>query len=112
MNRVIIESPWQSESYIMHEIYEEYLDAAIRDCIRRGEAPFASCRMYAHLLHDHIPDEREKGIEMGLLWGELADKTVVYEDYGVSPGMQIGIDAAKAVERPIEQRRLYLKEKR
>ena len=43
------------------------------------------------------PEERQLGIEAGFEWGKAAEKTVVYEDYGVSRGMQLGIEAARNV---------------
>ncbi len=44
------------------------------------------------------------GIEAGLLWGRLASKTVVYIDYGISAGMQYGIDTARGWLRTVEYR--------
>ena len=59
-------------------------------------------------LDDTDPAERALGIEAGLVWGELADATVVYADHGISAGMQLGIDRARAEGRPVEIRRLAL----
>jgi hypothetical protein len=46
------------------------------------------------------------GIEAGLAWGRAADLTVVYQDRGISPGMQEGILRAHREGRPIEFRRI------
>jgi hypothetical protein len=35
-------------------------------------------------------DERARGISAGLVWGEVADATVVYVDRGISGGMRQG----------------------
>ena len=75
---------------------------------RRGEAPFASHLLYTQpgVLRDEVDEERSLGIEAGLVWGAGADATVVYEDLGISGGMRMGIDRAKAEGRPVEMRRL------
>lgn len=85
-----------------------YLRAAMRDCLLRGEAPFASHAIYtqAGVLDDRIPGERELGIEAGLAWGRWADATVVYRDFGISAGMRLGIARAEAQSRPVEYRSL------
>lgn len=47
------------------------------------------------------------GIEAGLVWGSLAEATVVYEDHGISRGMQFGIEKAGKEGRPVERRKIY-----
>jgi hypothetical protein len=78
------------------------------DCLRRGEAPFASHALYTQpgVLDDTIPDERRIGIEAGLAWGEKAEATVVYKDFGITPGMRLGIERADACGRSVEFRTL------
>lgn len=71
-----------------------------------GEAPFASHLLYTQVLDDKDPEQRRQGIEAGLAWGRAADATVVYSDYGVSSGMQQGIDRAVDQLRPVEFRRI------
>lgn len=102
---VIVESPYAGNI----ERNTEYAREAIRDCLMRGEAPFASHLLYTQqgVLNDDTPDERKHGIDAGLAWGRVADATVVYADLGISTGMQYGIAAAEKANRPIEWR--YLK---
>jgi hypothetical protein len=80
----------------------------MRDCLRRGEAPFASHLLYTQpgILRDEVFEERELGINAGLAWSLAAEATVVYEDLGISPGMKKGIERAKRDGRPIEYRKL------
>lgn len=101
---VIVESPFAGD--VSRNV--AYARAAMADCLRRGEAPFASHLLYTQsgVLDDDVPAERRLGIEAGLAWGERADATVVYGDLGVSRGMAQGIDRAKACRRPIEHRSL------
>jgi hypothetical protein len=81
----------------------------MRDCLQRGEAPYASHLLYAQdgILDDTIPEERALGIEAGLQWGAHAEATVVYCDRGISSGMQKGIERALKEGREIEWRWLY-----
>jgi hypothetical protein len=101
---VIVESPYAGDV----KANEEYARAALADCFRRGEAPFASHLLYTQpgVLDDTIMEERALGIEAGLAWGKHAEATVVYTDRGISRGMSYGIEAALAAGRPIEYRKL------
>lgn len=104
MIRVIIESPYAGDV----ETNLRYVRAAMRDCLQRGEAPFASHALYTQpgVLDDNDPEERDHGIVAGLLWGSMADKTVVYTDLGTTPGMWRGITSAVRSDRPVEYRTL------
>lgn len=104
LTRVIVESPYAGDV----ETNIRYLRACMRDCLLRGEAPFASHALYCQdgVLDDDVPHERELGIEAGLLWGKAADVTVVYTDLGISRGMELGIERARRLKRPIEFRQL------
>lgn len=101
---VIIETPFagaEEENVI-------YARRCMRDCLTRGEAPFASHLLYTQpgVLNDDLPCERKLGIDAGLEWGKMAQKTVVYTDRGISPGMKYGIERAKKDGREIEYRKL------
>ena len=105
MRKVILESPYMGDV----ERNIAYARACLRDCLLRGEAPIASHLLYTQpgVLDDNKPEERRLGIEAGLLWGALAEATVVYTDYGFSRGMKFGIERAEKKGRPVEYRRLY-----
>ena len=104
MRRVIIESPYAGDI----ERNVAYLRRCLADSLHRGEAPYASHGLYTQpgVLDDGDPEQRRLGIEAGFAWGRVADAVVVYEDCGVTPGMQMGIDQAAARGLPIERRRL------
>lgn len=118
MRLVIVESPFAAPTAEGRERNDRYLRACLRDCIERGEAPYASHGLYTKpgVLDDNDPAQREHGIRAGFAWREMADATVVYTDLGISRGMEYGIEAAKrlvpvtrfaaATEHPIEQRSL------
>jgi hypothetical protein len=97
---VLVESPFAGDV----EDNVAYLHTALRDCLSRGEAPFASHAFYVQILDDDIPAERQLGIDAGLAIGAFASKTVVYIDRGISQGMLYGIQNAKAAGRAIEYR--------
>lgn len=104
MRLVILESPYAGDV----ERNIKYARAAMRDCLLRGDAPFASHLLYTQvgILDDAILPERALGIDAGLLWGKCAAATVVYVDHGISNGMRYGIERAIKDNRPVEYRNL------
>lgn len=104
MRFVIIESPYAGNI----ELNVAYARAAMADCLRRGEAPFASHLLYTQpgVLRNEVPGERQLGIDAGLELAKRADATVVYGDLGTSRGMAYGIASAEKAGRPIEYRSL------
>ena len=107
MKLVIIESPYKGDV----ERNKKYARRALRDSLSRGEAPIASHLLYTQpgVLDDDIPTERQWGIDAGLAWHAASNvTTVVYEDYGISSGMQYGIDCADKFGNSIERRKIGL----
>lgn len=104
MKLVIIESPFAGDV----ELNLRYLRACMRDCLLRGEAPYASHALYTQpgVLDDLVLSDRMLGIEAGLCWGAKAEATVVYADLGISGGMLYGISNAEKAGRAVEYRTL------
>lgn len=102
MIKVILESPFSGD--VDRNI--AYARRCVADSLSRGEAPIASHLLYTQpgILDDDIPEQRTAGIKAGHTWIYVADKMVVYEDYGISDGMQEGIDLADKFNVPIERR--------
>ena len=100
MKRVIVESPFAAPTPEGIARNVDYLRACLRDCLMRGEAPFASHAIYTQpgVLRDEVPAERDHGIEAGFVWRSAAEATVVYTDRGTSRGMEYGIKAAKELD--------------
>lgn len=96
--------PWEAE--LQKNI--DYARACMADCLKRGEAPFASHLLYTQpgVLDDTVPDERKLGIEAGWAWRSASAKSVVYTDRGTTIGMKMGIEAAGKMGHPIEYRTL------
>lgn len=99
---VVVESPFSGD--VGRNLL--YLRAVLEDCVRLGDSPYASHWMLTRVLDDKKRLERQKGMEAGWAWMALAEAVVVYEDLGISGGMQLGIDAAEALGKPIERRKL------
>lgn len=104
MRLVIIESPYAGDV----ETNVAYARKAMADCLRRGEAPYASHLLYTQpgVLDDTIKEQRQLGMEAGFAWGKVAEATVVYTDLGITPGMKGGITRATKAGRPVEYRSL------
>lgn len=103
MALVLVESPFKGR-------YSRRLDAAlnvlyIQDLCRQialaGAKPFASHLFCTQFLDDADERERALGIEIGFAWGVHAEQTIVGIDRGISSGMRIGIENARAAQRPI-----------
>lgn len=99
---VIIESPYAGDV----KRNEDYAKRCMHDSLMRGEAPFLSHVLYTQCLNDTIPEDRKLGMEAGWAWIKVSDKTIVYEDYGISKGMQEGIDIAKNIGHKVEFRKI------
>ena len=101
---VVVESPYAGDV----DANVEYARAAVRDCLLRGEAPFASHLLYTQpgVLRDEIPEERVRGIDAGFAFRALASRTVVYTDRGVTPGMLAGVAHSTVVGCPVVYRTL------
>jgi hypothetical protein len=104
MKRVVLESPFAGDV----EKNIAYARACVADCLRRGEAAIASHLLYTQpgILDDTKPEERKLGIEAGFTWNILAETIVVYQDRGMSRGMNAGIELAQKNGIPVEYRNL------
>lgn len=99
--RVIVESPYAGGFANVR-----YARECVRDCIYRGESPFASHLLYTQkgLLDDQNPEERKRGIDSAAGWLEVADFVAVYMDLGVTSGMVVGIARAVKLGKPLHLR--------
>jgi hypothetical protein len=106
MRRVVVESPYKASRIATVDQHLEYLQECLRDCLRRGESPYASHQMLTAALDDLDPSERALGIRAGQVWGEKADAVVCYGDFGLSTGMQLSLNHYEAIGIPVEHRNL------
>lgn len=105
--RVIVESPFAGGFANVR-----YSRECLRDCLDRGEAPYASHLLYTQkgVLNDEIAEERRRGIDAAVAWLEVADYVAVYMDLGITVGMMFGIIRAAKSGKPIRLR--WIKDKR
>jgi hypothetical protein len=99
--RVVVESPFAGGFSNVR-----YGRECLRDCIDRGESPFASHLLYTQkgLLDDRVLEEREKGMAAAAAWLEVADCVCVYMDLGITSGMVAGIVRAAKLGKQIRLR--------
>ena len=110
INFVDVETPYSAKDLAGVRKNILYARACVRDCLLRSEVPFASHLLYTQLwiLDDTLPRERELGIHAGkkLITSLPGIVTVVYQDLGISKGMEYGIFLARQQQRSIEYRNL------
>jgi len=100
---VCIESPFSGEV----ERNVMYADACMLDALlRRNESPFLGHLQYPRVLNDQLPAHRAAGIAAHCAWLRRADLVAVYEDYGITSGMDKAIVLARSLHIPIEKRLL------
>jgi len=105
MIRVVIESPYAG-NYDMNEAYAEL---AMHDClVNYNETPYASHLLYTRrfVLRDDVPSDRKLGIKAGFYWRDVAQKSVFYQDLGMTEGMKEGVGDCIMKQKPYEIRRL------
>jgi hypothetical protein len=101
---VVIESPYSGDV----TANEMYLRACMRNCIMRGEAPYASHGLYTQtgVLNDADPEERKLGMRCGFEFYRVAECCAIYVDEGISGGMVEGIQQAMKRGVPLHYRAL------
>lgn len=103
MKRVVIESPYKG-NVARNKLYLQF---CIRDCIRRGESPYASHQMLTEALNDDDPEERRQGIEAGYAWyPPTSDLVAFYLDLGNSTVMGMARDVCLTNDVRHEDRNL------
>jgi hypothetical protein len=106
MRRVIVESPYRGTSQAERLRNVSYLKRCLRDCIMRGESPYASHGLLPGALEEDRAEERGLGIRAAWTWWEVAEGIVFYIDYGWSEGMVAAHTRAEVFKMQIEVRGL------
>ena len=102
MIRTIVESPYRGDV----ARNKAYLDRCLLDSLKRNESPIASHKIWPSILDDDNPEQRERGIEAGLAWVQVADLMAVYTDHGISDGMENAMSRARKLGIKIEYREI------
>lgn len=108
---VSVESPYRPLDGLHPDVWEflltrnvRYARAAYRYCLHQGVAPFASHLNYAQpgVLDDEDKEERWLGIRAGkAVERAAAEESWFFLDYGMSNGMEFGMEEAKKCGRPV-----------
>lgn len=106
MKLVVVESPFGSQDWseVRRNIW--YARTCIKDALNRGENPYCSHLFFPQpgILVDNDPEDRRRGIEAGLVWGDNAEVRAVYTDLGITPGMRKGIERAQEIGQSVDER--------
>ena len=105
---VFIESPFKGENWELTRRNVLYARVCMADCVSRSESSYASHLLYTQtgILDDTVEAERLLGIAAGQFIGDRCDLRAVYQDFGISRGMQFGIQRAQGLPQPIEYRNI------
>jgi len=106
MKRVILESPCKGKTETETINNKTYAQLCMINCLSRNESPMVSHLLYTQVLNDDKPKQRKLGMKAGFAWYSSADYVVVYEDLGISPGMEKGIAYAESLGLEIKYRKL------
>lgn len=101
---VIVITPFAAEDYANAAKMNRYALRATRDSLNRMEAPVASHLFYSDVISARNPIERDIGLQSQLTWLKNCDLVAVYLDFGVTPAMQVAINAAIQRNKKIEYR--------
>lgn len=102
MKRVFVISPYSGNI----EKHLEYLRSCLRDCLLRGETPFAGHGLYTQpgVLKDEVQEERKLGMTAAHCWLPVCDAAVVYGGL-VKPNVSaLEISSIIPLDIPIEYR--------
>lgn len=94
----ILESPYGGEHV---ERNVRYAQACLRYLLDQGYAPMASHLLYTQAYDDANAEQRRRGMNAGFAWMPLSTRTVVFTDYGITPGMEAGIQLALTSGKPV-----------
>lgn len=84
MKTVCIESPLAG--HFARNI--AYARACLRFCFEQGVSPYASHLLLPQVYNDLSPEQREAGIQAGLVMGDRCEERWFFTDFGVSDGMR------------------------
>ena len=98
MKKIFISSPLAGD-------YENNIKNAqkyCREALFQGYIPLAPHVYYTSFLEENNEIERQLGMDMGLRWLAECDEMWVFNQNGISKGMQVEIDMATQLNIPIK----------
>lgn len=101
---VILVTPFMAENPRVAAMCQRYAMRAVKDSIAKSEAPLAFHAFYYEVLNVRNPIERDIGLQSQISWVKGCERVVVYVDLGITPAMQVVINAAQTKSKPVEYR--------
>lgn len=104
---VVVVNPWVGLG--AGKKAEAYLRNCIRDCIARGELPWAAHCMFdlSRALYIEDAEQRTEGLYLQKMMILKSDKLAVYQDHKISLEMQQTILFARIHGKAVDNRYLY-----
>jgi hypothetical protein len=69
--------------------------------LKLGCVPFAPHLFFTQFLNDKNPNDRALGIDSGKAFMKVCDRVWVFDQNGISKGMEHEIEYAKSIKKPI-----------
>lgn len=104
MKKIFVSSPLAGDYKNNIKKAQEYC----REVLLQGYMPLAPHVYYTNFLQEENEAERQLGMDMGLRWLAESDEIWVFNQNGISKGMQVEIDMATKLNIPIK----YMGDKR
>lgn len=101
---VLVLTPFMSEAPAAAARLTKYANLAVRNSIKRHEAPVSSNLFYYSSLNIHTSIEKDVGLQSMLSWIPNCDILAVYSDYGITNAMELCIKMAKMKGAHVEYR--------
>ena len=99
--KVVLESPYGGTNKERNRCYAQ---RCMHHSLMLDESPIAFHLLYTQVLDADDAPQRKRGIDLSQRWYEDADAVAVYMDFGITKGMQQGIDLATKLGLPIQMR--------
>lgn len=100
---VLVVVPFVAEDPSRASMIDRYALRAFRHSILLNESPLVTNAMFGDL-NFRNPIERDLGLQSQLTWLKAADIVAFYVDFGITPAMEVVMNAAKLKNKRIEQR--------
>lgn len=105
---VLILTPFMSEYPSLVNKMNRYANLAVRDSIKRHEAPISSTLFYYNVLNVRVSIEKDIGLQSMLSWVPSCRILAIYVDYGITPAMSLTIKVGKMKGVHLEFRNISL----
>lgn len=93
---VCVESPYKGDDSFQYARNHAYALAAMMHAMDNGASPYLSHILIPLALDDRVIADRNVGLSCALAMGDALSERWFYVDYGMSTGMNLALERAKA----------------